>query len=93
MIAAIGAVGKHLAGIVGQRIRAGLAAVDVGGRDGDLPDQCRIGIGTDMGLEAINCRLALVLDPTALLIILAGRGDDRRIDKRAGFTRIALVLS
>lgn len=76
-IAAIGAFGKHLAGIVRQSIGTGLAVVAVGGRDGDLLDQGRIGVGTDMGLEAMNRWSALMLDPMALFVILTGRGDDR----------------
>lgn len=79
----IRAVGKYLAGFVGQCCGAGLAIVDVGGRDGDFFCKRRIGIGADMGLEAMNSRFAFVLDPMRLAIILAGRCDDRRIDKRA----------
>lgn len=83
MIASVGAVGKHFAGIVGQSIRNGLAVLGVGRRDGDLLDKGRIGVGTDMGFEAMKRWSALVLDPMALFIVFAGRGDDRRIDKRA----------
>ncbi|MER9657947.1 hypothetical protein NKJ26_31790 [Mesorhizobium sp. M0152] len=46
MAAAIAAIGKHLAGVVGYSIGTGLAVVDVGGRNGDLLDQGCIGIGT-----------------------------------------------
>jgi len=84
MIAAIGTVGKHLTRIIGKRISTGLAVIDVGGRDGDFFHKRRIGVGANMGLEAMNGWFAFVLDPMALFIILAGRGDDRRIDKRAG---------
>lgn len=54
MTASIGAVGKHLAGIVGKRFRTGLAIVDVRRRDGDLLEQSRIGVGIRMRLEAMN---------------------------------------
>ena len=47
MASALGAVGKHLAGIVGQSIRTGPAIVDVGGRDDDFFDQRRIGVRAD----------------------------------------------
>jgi hypothetical protein len=57
--APVGAVGKDLAGIIGQRIGASPAIIDVGRRDGDFFDKRRVGIGSDMGFEAMNCRLAL----------------------------------
>lgn len=37
-----------------------------------------------MGFEAMKRWSALVLDPMALFIVFAGRGDDRCIDNRAG---------
>ncbi|WP_245270111.1 hypothetical protein [Nitrobacter hamburgensis] len=43
----------------------------------------RIGIGANTGLEAMNSRLAFVVDPMRFAIIFAGRCDDRRIAKRA----------
>ena len=48
-----------------------------------------------MGLEAMNGWFAFVLDPMALFIILAGRGDNRRIDERAGLhlDRLGLELA
>lgn len=48
-----------------------------------------------MGLEAMNGWFAFMLDPMALFIILTGGGDDRRIDKRAGFhlDRFSLELA
>jgi hypothetical protein len=46
-----------------------------------------------MGLEAMNRRAALVLDPIALVIILTGRRDDRRSTSVPVFTWIALALS
>ena len=85
MIAAIGAVGKHLARIVRQSIRASLAIVYVGWRYGNLLDKGRIRISTDMGLEAMHCWAALMLDPIPLFVILTGRSDDGRVDKRVGF--------
>lgn len=84
MIAAIGAVGKHLAKIAGQSIGTGLAVVDIGRCDGDLLNKGRIGVGAQMGFEAMNRSSTLMFDPMAVVIILTGRGDDRRIDKRAG---------
>jgi transposase len=38
----------------------------------------------DMSLEAVNRRLAFVFHPPRIIIRLAGGGDDRRVDKRAG---------
>lgn len=37
-----------------------------------------------MGFEAMNRWSALVLDPVTLAIILAGRGNDRRISEHTG---------
>ena len=37
-----------------------------------------------MRLEAVDGRPALVLDPAGIVIVLAGRRDDRGIDDRAG---------
>lgn len=51
MVYPIGAVGKYLAGIVGQCCGAGLAIVDVSGRDGDLFYKRRVGIGANMALK------------------------------------------
>jgi hypothetical protein len=56
--AAIGAVGKHLARAVGQRVRASPAIVDIGRGNRNLFDQCGIGIGSDMCLEAVNSGLS-----------------------------------
>lgn len=83
MAPSIGAVREHFAEIIRQRRGAGLAVVDVGRRDGDLLHQCGLGVGSDMGLEAMNRRSALVLDPMRLAVALAGGGDDGRIDQRA----------
>ena len=73
MIATVGAVRKHLAGVVGQRVRTGFAIIDIGRGDRHLLDQRCIGIGTDMGLEAMNCTLSLMFYPTRIIIVLAGR--------------------
>jgi hypothetical protein len=59
MIAAIGAVGKHLARIVRQSIRASPAIVYVSRSYGNLLDKSRIRISTDMGFEAMNCKRRL----------------------------------
>lgn len=64
----IGAVSKHLARIVGQCFRAYSAIVDIGGCDRKLLEQDRIGIGSDMGLEAENSRFSLVFDPARIII-------------------------
>jgi hypothetical protein len=63
VIAPVGTVGKHVAGIVGQSIGAGLAVINVGGCYGDFLDKGRIRISADMGLEAMNRRSALMLEP------------------------------
>lgn len=60
VIAAIGAVGKHFAGIVGQCFRACPAVIDIGGCDRDFLDQRCIGVGTNMGLEGSVANFRLV---------------------------------
>lgn len=85
--AAIGAVGEYLAGIIGQRMGACPAIVDVGRRDCNFLDQRGIGISPNMGLEAVNRRFALMLDPARLIIAITGRRNDRGIDKRSGLDR------
>jgi len=84
-----------LARIVRQGTGASLAVVDIGGSDGDLFHQCGIGISADMGLEAVNRRLALVFDPMRIAVVLARRSDDRRIDKGASLDldRLRLELA
>uniref|UniRef100_UPI0034C67F16 hypothetical protein n=1 Tax=Rhizobium sp. TaxID=391 RepID=UPI0034C67F16 len=71
------AIGINVAGVLRQRIRTSLTVVDVsanarqlscGWRDGDLLDKSHIGVGTDEGLEAMNCSATLMLDPVALVI-------------------------
>jgi len=84
VVAAIGTVGKNIAGIIGQRIGASSAVIDISGCDGDLLDQRSVGIGTDMSLETVNSGLALVFDPARVIIALAGRCNDRGIDQCAG---------
>jgi len=59
MIAAIGAVGKHLTRIVGQGFRACLAVIDIGGCDREFLDQRRIGIGANVGLGPCTARFPL----------------------------------
>jgi hypothetical protein len=50
------AVGEHLARLVRQSIRAGLAVVDIGRSDRDFLDQSRGGVGAHMSLESMDCR-------------------------------------
>lgn len=85
--AAIGAVGKDLAGIIGQRIGASPAIIDIGGSDCNFFDQRSVGISSDMRLEAVNCTLALMLDPARVIVAFACGGNDRRVDKRSGLDR------
>lgn len=87
VVAPVSAVREDFAGIFRQCIRACPAIVDIGGCDGDLFDNCRVGIGADMGFEAVNGWLALVLDPARVAILLTGRGDNRSIDQRSGLDR------
>ena len=81
MIAAIGAVSKDLAGIVGQCIGTGFAIIDIGRGDRHVLDQRCIGVGTNMGLETMNSPLSLMLHPARVIIVFAGRCDDRGIDQ------------
>jgi hypothetical protein len=55
VISPVGAVGEHLAGIVGESLWTSLAVIDIGWRDGDLLDQRRICVRPDMRLEAVVC--------------------------------------
>ena len=80
----IGAVGEHLPRIVGKSSRTRPAIIDAGRRDRDFLDQRGVGADADMRFETVNSGLALVLHPMALVVFLARRNDDRRIDKRAG---------
>lgn len=90
MIAAAGAISEHLAGIFGQGLRACLAVIDIGGCERDLLDQRRIGIGANVGLEAVNSSLSLVLYPTRIVIVFTRGRDDRGIDQRASLDRHCL---
>lgn len=81
-VSAIGTVGINVAWTVWQSIGTSLAIVDIGRRHRDLLDKGRIGV--DMPLEVMNSGAALMLYPMALVIILTGRRDDCRIDKRPG---------
>lgn len=65
VISPIGAVGEHLAWIIGQGVGSGAPIVDVGRRDRDLLDQSRCRVGADVGFEAVHRALALMLDPAA----------------------------
>jgi len=87
VIAAIGAVSKHLAGIFGQRVGSGFAIVDIGRCDRHFLNQCRIGVGTNMGFEAMNSPLPLMFYPPRIIIVLTGGGNDGRIDQRTGLDR------
>lgn len=44
-------------------------------------------ICSDMGLEAVDRPLSLVLDPSRIAIVFAGGGNDGRIDQRSGLDR------
>ena len=88
----IGAVGKNLAGIVRQSLRASLAIIDIGRSDRDLFNQRSIGVGAHMGFEAVNRWSALVLNPMRVAVLLACRGNDGRIDERTGLDRACLGL-
>lgn len=72
VIAAIGAVGKHLTGIVGQGIGTCFAVIDIGRCDRHFLDLRGIGIGANMGLEAVNGPLSLVLYPARIIIVFTG---------------------
>jgi hypothetical protein len=72
-------VGEDLTGIVGQRIGACPAIIDVGGGDSDLLDQRCVSIGSDMGLEAANDRLSRVFDPARVTVSNSNRSSPRAI--------------
>ena len=74
IVSTVGAVSKDLTRIIGQRIRASPAVIDIGRGNGNLFDQCGIGISANMcpstalqalrrALEAVNSRLSPVFDP------------------------------
>jgi hypothetical protein len=71
MSAAIGAVSKHLAGVVGQRIGTGLAIVDIGRGDRYFLNQRCISVRSNMGLEAMHSPLSLMFYPAGLVIVFA----------------------
>ncbi len=60
-LAAIGAVGEHLAGVLRKRCKTGPAIMHIGRRDQHLPDQRSTSIRSGMGLEAVDGRLCFVL--------------------------------
>ena len=70
--------------IVGKSRRPRSAIIDIGWRDRDFLNQRGVGVGADMRLETVNGQLALVLDPMPVVVFLARRNDERRINKRAG---------
>jgi hypothetical protein len=53
--------------------------MDVGRRDGNLLYDRNVSVGADVRLEAVDRRLTLVLDAVRLIVVLAGRSDDRGI--------------
>ncbi len=69
---AIGAAGKHVTRIVGQRIGTCAPVIDVGWRYHNFLDERRRGVGPDMGLETVNRGTALVLDPVSISVGFAG---------------------
>lgn len=84
MIAAAGAVGKHLTRIVGQGFRACRAVIDIGGCDREFLHQRRIGVGANVDLEAMNGPPSLAFDPARIVIVLTGGGNDSGIDQGSG---------
>jgi hypothetical protein len=83
MTAPIGAVGENLARIVRNASGPALPSSILTAVTAIFFHERRISVGADMGLEAMNRWLALMLDPMRITIALAGGGDDRRIDKSA----------
>ncbi|MFZ1744148.1 MAG: hypothetical protein WAT93_14955 [Pontixanthobacter sp.] len=77
VVAAIGAVGKDLAGILGKRMGARPDVVDIRGGDCNFYYDEGIGIGSDIGLEAVSiCGLVQTYPRTSLVmraVGLAGR--------------------
>lgn len=72
VITAVGAAGKHLAGIIGQSSGTCLTVIDICGCDRDFLDQCRLGIGANVSLEAVNSPLSLVFHPACIVITFTG---------------------
>jgi hypothetical protein len=91
--ASIGTVGKNRFRIVWQCRGTGLAVIHIGGRNRNILHKRRIRIGADLGLEAMNGGLALVLDPMRVTIAFAGGCDNRRIYERTGFDLDRLILA
>ena len=88
IVSTVGAVSKDLTRIIGQRIRASPAVIDIGRGNGNLFDQCGIGISANMGLEAVNCGFTPVFDPARIAVFLTCGGNDGRINQCAGFDRM-----
>ena len=82
MRATIGAVGEGLSRVVRQGIGAGASVIDIGRRDRNLLDQGARSIRADRGLETMHCRLAFVLKPSAITVLLARRSDDGGVHHR-----------
>lgn len=79
--------------VLGQSIGAGLAIVDVDGRDGDFFHKRRIGVSTDMGLEAMNRWFALCLTQRPSSSSSLAEAMIVALTSAPVFTWIALALS
>lgn len=75
----ISTIGKDFSRIVWKRLHPAFAVMDVGRRDGNLLYDRNVSVGADVRLEAVDRRLTLVLDAVRLIVVLAGRSDDRGI--------------
>ena len=87
-----GTVGKDLTRVVRQCLWARPAILGIGRCDGNFLHQRCVGIGTDMGPEAVKGWFALIFDPASIAVILTGRGDDGCIGLRAGLDPNGLGL-
>ncbi len=63
-LAAIGAVGEHLAGVQRKSCEASSAIMDIGRRDRHFLDQRCLRIRADMGLEAVGRRALSCVSPS-----------------------------
>jgi hypothetical protein len=89
VISPIGAVGEHLAWIIGQGVGSG-ASLTVAGV---IAISWTRAVVASAPTWALKPCIALMLDPAAIYIVFAGRSDDRRIDQHANLDRDALALS
>ena len=72
MMAAIGAVGENLTRIVRQRLRTGLAIVDIGCGHGDFfHERAIVSIGSQPGPQS---QQRAIIDDVALIILAGDRG-------------------